>query len=308
MKQRFFALCALVALVGCGLAGARLFGRAGTPGAAPSPSPHRADRPVLALFGSSSDPWWESVSDGLERWAEDRGWDLIAYDCKGNPTAQQGQVEDLARTERADAAVVYPVGDSGQLAAWAETLDRAKVPVAVLSRRSLGETEHVTSRVCPEEGEPFAAIAGWFDRGGELLLLADLPDDPGVETAREALEAKGARVLDYGACWGSEDYAADYLAQALERFPRPDGVVAFSRAGALGAKAALGDREVAVLCLEYGPAVAEDLALGRLDAAVEVPAEEALRALEDCIPKVRSGDAEDVYPLEVRIRTGRADT
>lgn len=307
MKQRFFALCAAAALAVCCLGLVRLLGTPKARDIVPAPSASPDERPVLAFFGSSADPWCRELSDGLDRWAGEQGWDLIAYDCKGDPAAQKGQVEDLVRLERADVAVVYPVGNAEQLTDWAETLSQAKVPVVALSRQSLEVVEHVACRVCPEAGEPYASVAGWF-HGGDLLLLADLPDDPGVETAREALEDNGARVMDYGACWGNETYAADYVTQALERFSRADGVVAFSRAGALGAGDAAGDEDVTVLCLEYGPAVEEDLALGRIDAAVEVPAQEALQALESCIPKVHDGEGEDFYPLAVHIRTGRADT
>lgn len=306
MKQRFFALCVLCALAVCCLAGVRLLGAPETPSAVPSPSGTPDDRPTLALFGDGTDAWSREVLDGLGRWAGEQGWELIAYDCNGSATAQQGQVENLARMEKADAAVLCPVGDAEQLAGWVETLGRAEVPVVVLSRRSVGDAPGAASLVCPEDGEPFAAVAGYFQGRGGLLLLADLPDDPVVETAREALEANGARVLDYGACWGAEDYAKDYLTQALERFPQAGGVVAFSRAGALGAKAALGDRDTPVLCLEYGPAVEEDLALGRMDAAVEVSASDAIQALETCVPAVRSGEGEDAYPLDVHIRVPEA--
>ncbi len=307
MKQRLFALCAAAVLAVCCLGLVRLLGTPGAPEVVPVPSAAPDERPVLALFGASTDPWWEELSDGLDRWADEQGWALLAYDCRGNPVAQKGQAEDLARRERADVAVLCPAGDGEQLAGCAQTLSEVKVPVIVLSRRSVGDVEGAAYRVCPEAGEPYAAVADWFDRDG-LLLLADVPDDPEVETAREALEDGGGKVLDWGACWGSEDYAADYLDGALERFPGADGVVAFGRAGALGAKGALGDRDVAVLCLEYSPAVEEDLALGELDAAVEVSAQEALQALETCIPKVKSGEAEALYPLSVHIRTGRADT
>ena len=305
MKQRFFALCAAVALAVCGLGLVRLLGTPEAPDVRPAPSAAPDDRPVLAFFGSSADLWWEELFDGLDWWAENQGWALITYDCKGDPTAQKGQVEDLVRTERADVAVLYTVGDEAQLT---RTLSEAKVPVVVLSRRSLEAVPGAACRVCPEVGEPFAAIARQFPAGSGLLLLSDLPDDPMVETARETLQANGARALDHGACWWVEQYAGEYLAQALERFPQPDGVVAFSRAGALGAKDALDGKDVPVLCLEYGPAVEEDLAQGDIDATVEVPAQEALRALETCIPKVKSGEAEAFYPLDVQIRTQRADT
>ncbi len=307
MKQRFFALCAAAVLAVCCLGLVRLLGAPKTPDVVHVSSAARSDRPTLAFFGDGTDPWWEELSDGLDRWADEQGWALITYDCNGNPTARKGQVEDLARRERADAAVLCGVGDGEQLTDWAQTLSEAKVPVVVLSRHSLGDIENVACRVCPEAGEPFASIADWF-HGGGLLLLADLPDDPLVETAREVLADNGAQVLDYGACWGAEEYAADYLARTLDSFPQTGGVLAFSRAGALGAKSVLGDRDVPVLCLTYGPAVEEDLALGELDAAVEVPAREALRALEICIPKARSGEAEALYPLTVRIRAARADT
>ncbi len=307
MRQRLFALCAALVLAVCGLGLVRLLGAPKAPEVVPAPSAARPDRPVLAFFGDGTDPWCQEVSDGLDRWADEQGWALITYDCKGSPTAQKGQVEDLVRTEKADVAVLYSVGDGEQLTGWAQTLGEARVPVIALSRQSLGDMENVACRVCPEDAEPYAAIADWFDRG-DLLLLADLPDDPGVETAREALEDSGAEVLDYGACWGNADYAGDYLDVALDSFPQADGVVAFSRAGALGAKNALGDRDVPVLCLEYGPAVEEDLALGQLDAAAEVPVQSAIRTLGTCIPKVRSGEVEALYPLTVHIRTARADT
>lgn len=303
MKQRFFALCAAAVLAVCCLGLVRLLGAPKAPDVLPAPSAAPAGRPTLAFFGDGTDPWCQEVSDGLDRWADEQGWALIAYDCKGNPTAQKGQVEDLARREKADVAVLYPAGDGEQLAGWVETLSEAKVPVVALSRHSLDGIENVACRVCPEEGEPYASVARWSSGG--ILLLADLSDDPAVEITREALEDSGLRVLDYGACWGNEDYAADYLTRALERYPQAGGVVAFSRAGALGAKSALGDRDVPVLCLECGPAVEEDLALGRLDAAVEVSAQSALEALETCIPEVKSGEAEGLYPLDVQIHMAK---
>ncbi len=307
MKQRFFALCAGLALAVCCLGLVRLLGTPKAPPVTPAPSAARSDRPVLAFFGDGTDPWCEAVSDGLDAWADEQGWDLLRYDCRGNPNARKGQVEDLTRLERADVAVLYGVGDAQQLTEWVEALREARVPAVVLSRQSLADVPGAACRVSPEDGELYAAIADCFPGGG-LLLLADVPDDPRVEVAREALEDSGAEVLDYGACWGMEEYAASYLDGALARYPRAGGVVAFSRTGALGAKSALGDRDVTVLCMDYGPAVEEDLALGRLDAAVEAPAQSALQALETCIPEVKSGQAEAFYPLDVRIHTARADT
>ncbi len=303
MKQRFFTLCAAAVLAVCCLGLVRLLGAPKAPPLTPAPSSTRADRPVLAFFGDGTDPWCEAVSDGLDGWADEQGWDLLTYDCRGNPTARKGQVEDLTRLEQADVAVLCGVGDARQLTEWVEVLDGAKVPAVVLSRQSLADVPGAACRACPEDGELYAAVAGCFP-GGDLLLLAAPPDEPRVEAARAALEDNGAGVLDCGVCWGSEEYAANYL----DAFPQAGGVVAFSRAGALGAKRALGDRDVTVLCMDYGPAVEEDLALGALDAAVEVSAQSALQALETCIPKVKSGDAEAFYPLTVHVRTGQKDT
>lgn len=304
MKRRFFCLCLIAALVVCGLAGARLARGEKSPpaGASPAPSRPAGAAGALAFFGSSEDPWCEPFFQWLDQWAREQGWELIAYDCKGLAGAQTGQTEDLLRRERADCAVFYPVGD--QARECVEALDRAGVEVVVLRGPGgdAGGWDGVCS-VAPAADEPYAAAADYFAGTGGVVLVAELPDDPWVDRAREVLERAGVSVAGYGACWGDATYAREYLSQALAYYPRVGGVLAAGRAGAVGAKEALSGREdVKVLCLEQSRQATEELALGRLDAVAEVDPQEAMDALAQALTALGGGKEASPAPLGVHIR------
>ncbi len=278
MKQRFFALCAAVALVVCGLGLACLVGAPKAPEAVPVPSAAPDDRPTLAFFGDETDPWCQEVSDGLDRWADEQGWDLIAYDCKGNPTAQKGQVEDLLRTESARAALLYTPGDED--AAQRELLEKAGVTVVTLSL--WGEAD-----IGPGEGLG-DVIADYLGARRDVLLVADAPEDTRAQAALDALADTALNVVEYGSCWGESGYAKAYLDGALERHPHVGAILCLSREGVLGADEALeaigkGD-EISVLSLD--PA----------DGALEVSREDVLPALEAAL----SGT--EAEPLDVILR------
>ncbi len=292
MKQRFFALCAAVVLAVCGLGLARLVGTPKAPPVAPVPSAARDNRPVLAFFGDGTDPWCAGLSDDLDRWAEEEGWALLAYDCKGSAAARKGQVEDLLRAESARAALVYTLGDAD--AAQRELLEKAGVTVVTLSL--WGEAD-----IGPGDGLG-DAIADYLGARRDVLLVADAPEEPRTQAALDALADTALNVAEYGSCWGESGYAKAYLDGALERHPHVGAVLCLSREGALGAHEALeaaGEREeISVLSLDP----LEDPALGQADGVLEVSREGVLPALEAVLS---GGEAE---PLGVRIRTARADT
>ncbi len=287
MKRRFFALCAAVALAVCGLGLVRLLGTPKAPPLTPAPSAARSDRPVLAFFGDGTDPWCAGLSDGLDRWADERGWALITYDCKGNPTARQGQVEDLLRTETARAALLYTPGDGD--AAQRELLEKAGVTVVTLSL--WGEAD-----LGPGEGLG-DAVADYLGTRREVLLVADAPEDPRTQAALDALADTALDVVEYGSCWGESGYAKAYLDGALERHPHVGAILCLSRAGTAGADEALeaiGQRdEISVLSLDPR----EDPASGQADGVLEVSREDVLPALEAAL------SGAEAEPLGVTLRT-----
>lgn len=300
LKRRFFTLCLTLALalaLGCLAAVQWLTAPRETADPAPAvPSAPAEKGPTLAFLGDGEDAWCAPFFDWLDRWASEEGWTLISYDCEGSAAAQRGQLEDLLRTERVDLVVLYPADRDLETA----PLPERDIPVVVLGAGDWPGT----CRVGPGPDEPYRSAGDWFGRGAEVLLLADLPDDPRVEEARAGLAAAGVTVLDYGACWSSPVYAKDYVDLALARFPEPDGVLAFSRAGALGTGDALGEaRKAKVLCLESGPEALEELALGGLDAVAEVPARSAFQALRLVIPAVLAGERDVVCEVPVELHT-----
>lgn len=283
MKRRFLALWTVCALaVGAfGLVGLLTSGGA-APRAVPTASAPPEKAGTLAFFGDSGDPWCRSAMEDLPAWAKEKGWGLITYDCRGNPTIRAGQVEDLLRVERADVAVLCGMNDHADKTDWTEALDRAGLRVITLDAHDVEPDEAVDCALSAAEGQPYLAAAQWLGRGASVVLMADLPDDPAVEQAKEVLARQGVTVLDYGACWSTARFAQDYVAMAAERWSGLDGVVAFGRQGALGAKAALGDRGK-VLCLSWEEAMEADLADRRLDAAVEVSGSGLLDALAQAL-------------------------
>lgn len=298
MTRRFFALCLVVGLALCALLGLRLALPA-PKAPVPPPAPSYAPRPdkTLAFLGDAKDPWCAPLFDELRPWAGERGWSLITYDCGGNAATQKSQLEDLLRTEDATAAILYDLGDGDWQAEAVETLEKAGVRAVTLSRR--GEAD-----VGPAPGQPWTAAMEYLD--APVLLLADLPEDPGLPAIQEAL---GDALAGYGACWSTPEYAADYLKQALPLYPQVGGVIALSRAGAVGARETLDKEEgippqalhIKVLCVEQGPETEEELALGRIDAVAEVPREGVLDALGQAL------EGKTPRPLDVQLRTAPKD-
>ncbi len=292
MKQRFFALCAAAVLAVCCLGLVRLLGTPKTPDVLPAPSAARDHRPVLAFFGDETDPWCAGLSDELDRWAEDQGWALLAYDCKGSAAARQGQVEDLLRTETARAALLYTPGDED--AAQRELLEKAGVTVVTLSLWGKAD-------IGPGDGLG-DAIADYLGARRDVLLVADTPEDPRTQAALDALADAALNVVEYGSCWGESGYAEAYLDGALERHPHVGAILCLSREGVLGADEALeaaGERgEISVLSLDPS----EDPALGQADGVLEVSRADVLPALAAAL------SGAEAEPLGVRVHTARADT
>ncbi len=300
MKRRGAALAALLVLVVCVLAGGRILSaREEADFPVLSPAPVRRERPVLAYLGSSAHPWDRELTQALERAAGERDWTLVTYDCRGGAETQLRQAEDLARRGEARWAVLCPADGDGSGAAL---LERAGVRVVVVTPQGSDADWGESCRVSPAPGEPYAAAAAALDGVGPVAVVADLPDDPRAEPACQALASAGLEVDGYGACWGEADYAGDYLAQVLERRPRLGGVLAFSLAGAQGAKAAL--PEGRVLCLETGEAARWALELGGVDGLVQVSGQEAARQTVAALTALAAGQTPAPEPLAVEVQLG----
>lgn len=310
MKQRLFAFCAAVALIVCAWSGVGLLrerpGEA-KPSAVPALSPVQETQSAttLAFFGDSTDPWCQPFFQELEQWARGEGWELILYDCKGSAAAQRGQAEDLLGTEQARWAVVRLVGDQDQRDELVERLDAAGVGVVVLTGLADGDLpQGARCAVGPDAQGAFTAAAEYFSGAERVLVLADLADDPRIELARQTLEEAGFQVPIPGASWGLEQYAADYVNWVFVEYQGPvDGVVAFSRRGALGAKGALAGNGARVLCLEAGEEALTDLALGRIDGVVQLSGQETLSELERVLTALNAGQSPKPQPVKVTICT-----
>lgn len=269
MKRRFFIFSLVTVLALCALTAVRL--------ARPKPSPAPALAPAvapaleepftLAFFGDGSDPWCEPLFEELGDWTKEKGWRLVTYDCRGSATVRQGQVEDLLRTEKAQAALLYTPGAVQSLADQRELLDKAQVKTITLSPWGGAD-------VGPDAQDLRKAVEGLFGTRRDVLLVVDAPEDDSTQAALDALAQASLNVAEYGSCWSQSQYAREYLNGALERHPYVGGVVCLDREGAWGAAQALeaiGERhEIAVLCLDQSREALEDLALGRFDGVVEV--------------------------------------
>lgn len=259
---------------------------------APVPPPSRAidlsqSSRTLALLGDGQDPWCSPLFDEIRPWAAARGWRLVSYDCAGSVQTQQGQLSDLLRTETPAAAILYDLADGDWLAQAEEELERAGVQAVTLSRWGGGD-------VGPALDQLWSVAAQGLDGGA--LLLTDLPDDPALSAARAAL---GDRLLSNGACWATPAYAADYLRQALPLYPQAAAVLCLSREGAAGAKDYIEESRLNIktVCLDPDPETGTDLALGRIDAWIEVSREGLLDALEKAL------EGKEPEPLTVTLKT-----
>lgn len=280
--------------------------------APPQPSPTAPEpEPTLALLGSSADPKCEPLYDALETWCRSNGWAFISYDCYGWPVSQGGQVEDLLRTERADVALLWPTGSQEELDGWAKALHNADCQVITLNRRvSAGCEAYVDCHLAPDPDALAAAAAEFLatlpNAGREVLLLADLPDDPLVSSTQDALERAGLTVAESSVCWGQSQYAREYLSWALELHPNPGAILSLSSAGIPGAQEALGDQSIPILLLNCDPDGLDDPAPDGPDAVLGVSTQETLDKLTRAITSVAQG--EDPGALTLQVTTVTAPT
>lgn len=275
---------------------------------APSPAPSPSSGPpatVVAFFGDGGDPLCAPLYAALRDFAKERGWRLISYDCKGSADSQLGQLQDFLRHETANGAVVYSRLDREELDRQVEALYDATGHVVTIGQQAGSSAGRYVSAHIASGGEPLNAAAAYFQkalRGNEgVLLLSDLPDPDWEAACTDAFEAQGIAILDHGYTWTGEAYAQRYLETALEAFPEAKGILCTSRAGTAGAWNTLQEKglrdRVKLVSLAYDAAVGDDLALGRLDAAVTVSPREAAELLEEVLPSVLEGKRPGVKTL-----------
>lgn len=302
MKRRYILAVALALALALA---ARLFWafwpalpEEGTPPPSPAVSPQAQSR-TLALLGSSADPQCAPFYHSLEAWARANGWAFLSYDCYGWSTSQKGQVEDLLAHEKADVAVLYAVGSQEELDGWAKDLYDGGCRVITLGQSAgkdgeayvdchMGLSAQALSRAVTDR-----MIPDFLGQRREVLLVVDVPEDPSAQRALDALGDTVLNVVEYGACWGQSQYAREYLEGALERHPHVAAIFCLSHAGAQGAREALRlggwGEDTAVLALDCGPELLEDVALGEVDAAAGLSLEETAQQLTQAIPRVAQG-------------------
>lgn len=274
---------------------------------APPPAPSPSSEPpatVVAFFGDGSDPLCAPLYAALRDFAKERSWRLISYDCKGSADSQLGQLQDFLRHETANGAVVYSRLDREELDRQVEALYKTG-PVVTIGQQAGSSAGRYVSAHIASGGEPLNAAAAYFQkalRGEEgVLLLSDLPDPDWEAACTNAFEDQGIAILDHGYTWTGEAYAQRYLETALEAFPEAKGILCTSRAGTAGAWNTLQEKglrdRVKLVSLAYDAAVGDDLALGRLDAAVTVSPREAAELLEEVLPSVLEGKRPGVKTL-----------
>lgn len=257
-----------------------------------------AEKQTVVFLGSSADPLCEPLFSDLEGLCTERGWRLISYDSKGRAAGQKGQIEDFLRTEAADAAVLWPVLEGeeldGQIKALAE-----RCPVVTVGQRPGTAAARLTgSHVGADETEQLRTLAGYLkknmEKGQGALLLTDLPDEDAEERIRRVFSVERVDILGNNYTWGGAVYAERYLKTALDEVENVGAVVCVSRAGTMGTWNTLQEKglrdKVKIVSLFYEPAMADDLALGELDAAVTVSPKETAKCLAELLPKVLKGE------------------
>lgn len=281
--------------------------RPGPVSAPPQSSPSQAPEPIatLAFLGSASDPWCATFYDGLEDWCREAGWELITYDCAGWPVSQEGQIEDLIRTEAPDVAVLYPVGTPEEQDQWLELLQSAHIPTVTLSRRPTPAPEGSACHIAPDLEGLSAALTGlipdYLGQRREVLFVCDLPEDPLLEPILDAFSETTLHVAEYGACWGQRQYAQEYLEWALARHPQTAAIFCLSQEGALGAQGALGeDEEASILCLDCDPDIAQSIRLRQVDAALCPDPRTALEQVKEAATALRQGKSPQLQPLALQ--------
>lgn len=257
-----------------------------------------AEKQTVVFLGSSADPLCEPLFSDLEGLCTERGWRLISYDSKGRAAGQKGQIEDFLRTEAADAAVLWPVLEGEELDEPLKTLT-AQCPVVTVGQRPGTAAARLTaSHVGADETEQLRTLAGYLKenmgKGQGALLLTDLPDEDAEERIRRVFSVERVDILGNNYTWGGAVYAERYLKTALDEVENVGAVVCVSRAGTMGTWNTLQEKglrdKVKIVSLVYEPAMADDLALGELDAAVTVSPKETAKCLAELLPKVLKGE------------------
>lgn len=279
------------------LAAPGLFSPSEPRAAAPAPTPP-AETAAVVFFGSAQDPLCGPLYGALEEACSKEGWRLVSYDCKGNAAAQAGQVEDFLRTGTADGAVLFSLCERKELDGQVKAL-AAQCPVVTVGKEpGTGAARLTAAHIGEESGARSRALAEYLrrqlGRGQGALLLTDVPDEDAERQYRKAFAAEKVDILDSNYTWGGAVYARRYLDTALEEVEHVGAVVCTSREGTAGTWRALQEKElrgeVKIASLFYEPAMADDLALGELDAAVTVSSEEAAELLTAVLPRVLRGE------------------
>lgn len=294
LTRAAFVCAALVFVLAVAWAvGAALSRKPVPPAEAPSPM---ATEKVVAWFGSSSDPFCAPLYDAIEETCRANGWRLLSYDCKGRAAGQKGQIEDFLRTEQADAAVLYSVMEESELNGQVKALAAACPVVTVGQRAGTTAGRYVAAHIGGEERQRTQTLAEYLaenGRGKTALLMTEVPDEKMEREMIDGLSAGNVSVLDHNYTWGGQVYAERYMNTALDTFSEVDAVVCISRHGAAGAQAVLTERglrdRAKIVSLCYDPAMADDLALGLLDAAVAFAPQEAGEKLSEVLPAVLAG-------------------
>lgn len=306
MTRAAFVCAALVlTLLVLGMFLAPLFAPA-APGPVPTETKPAAEASV-ALLGSGSDPLCAPLYPALEELCRARNWRLVTYDCKGSAVSQKGQMEDFLRTETADVAVVFSLLEQEELDRQVKALSAKCAVVTVGQGAKRGAAAHVGG----EETEKLAAVSAWLKENlkgdREVLLLTDGPDEDAERRYDQALSRENVTILDKNYTWGGAFYAQRYLNTALESFPQAKAVLCTSRHGTQGAAAALAEKhlrdKVKIVALDYDPAMADDLALGELDAAAALSPKEAAEWVAELLPKVLNKEKVEEKSLTYHILT-----
>ena len=270
---------------------------------APSPSP---DAPssvpretyTVAFFGSAPDPFCAPLFPFLDDLAAANGWRLIRYDCRGNATNQGGQIEDFLRLETADLAVVYSVLEQEDLDEQVKALYETCPVVTVGNSVSFRSERYVTAHVGVYETERVRTLAEYFGENlrenSGILLISDVPDEIAEALYDRMLSKEKVAVLGQNYSWLGVVYTERYLNTWVTDFSDVGGVFCTSRYGTVGTANVLREKElrdeIKIAALTYEPAMAEDLVLGELDAAVAVSVKEAEEMLAEILPKVLKGE------------------
>lgn len=259
----------------------------------------------IVFLGDGSDPFCAPLYPVLEELCAEEGWRLVSYDCRGGEISQKGQIEDFLRTETADLAVIYPVLEPSERNTQIKAL-AAKCPVVTVGNRpGVTAERYVAAHVGGEEGERLETLCGYLKKNKKesegVLLLMDYVDEAAEGRYQRGFSKENVEILGKNYTWGAPFYAERYLTTALDDIPAVGGVVCVSRHGTQGTLDTLrkkGMREdVKIAALFYEPAMADDLALGELDAAVAFSPKEAGERLEELLPKVLKKETVKEQPL-----------